>query len=420
MHTFGLLIAQIGTILIAARVIGRLFRKIHQPRVIGEMVAGILLGPSLLGWVAPGAYAALFPPESLGHLSSLSQVGLLLFMFLIGLELDLHKLRELGRVAVVTSQVSIVLPFILGSLIAFQLYPRFADPSINFVGFTLFIGAAMSITAFPVLARILTERDLLRTRVGSVAIACAAVNDVTAWCILAGIVVIVRSSTLLMPLWVTVTGLGAFVLLMLTVVRRLLGMLIASYERHRGLTHGHLALILLVVLASGWVTDYWGVHALFGAFLAGVIMPRHHDFGREIWVKMEPLIVVLLLPLYFAFTGLRSSFFLIRGAEMWLYAAIIIAVAVAGKLGGSMLSTRLNGMPWREAAAVGILMNTRGLVELVILNIGLDLGVLSPELFSIMVLMALVTTLMTSPLLSLVYPESLSRESAPAMARPAS
>jgi K+:H+ antiporter len=405
MAGFKLLILQIGTILIVARLVGWLFHKFHQPRVVGEMVAGILLGPSLLGWLAPGISASVFPSESLGHLNSLSLVGLLIFMFLVGLELDLRQLRELGRAAVMTSQVSIIVPFILGSLFAVYLYPRLSDPSVSFAGFALFMGAAMSVTAFPVLARILTERNMLRTRVGSVAITCAAVDDVTAWCILAGIVVIVRASSLEIPVWLTVSGLLAFVVVMGLVVRPALRRLEMVYEKRGELTQDLIAIILLVVLASGLITESLGVHALFGAFLAGVVMPRHSELSRELSEKFEALIVVMLLPIYFSLTGLRSSIFLISGAKMWLYCAVIIVLAVVGKLGGSMLSARMNGMSWRESAAVGILMNTRGLVELVILNIGLDLGILSPALFSIMVLMALVTTLMTSPLLRWIYPE---------------
>jgi Kef-type K+ transport system membrane component KefB len=407
MAGFKLLILQIGTILIVARLVGWLFGKLHQPRVIGEMVAGILLGPSLLGWLAPNISANLFPSASLGHLNSLSQVGLLIFMFLVGLELDLRQLRTLGRAAVMTSQVSIIAPFILGSLFAVYLYPRLSDPGVSFAGFALFMGAAMSVTAFPVLARILTERNMLRTRVGSVAITCAAVDDVTAWCILAGIIVIVRSSSLELPVWLTLSGLAAFVVVMGLVVRPALRRLEMVYEKRGNLTQDLIALILLVVLASGWITESLGVHALFGAFLAGVVMPRHDKLTEELYQKLEAIVVVLLLPLYFALTGLRSSILLINGPRMWLYCAVIIVLAVVGKLGGSMFSARLNGMTWRESAAVGILMNTRGLVELVILNIGLDLGILSSALFSIMVLMALVTTLMTTPLLSWVYPEGI-------------
>jgi Kef-type K+ transport system membrane component KefB len=414
MSSFKLLIAQIATILIVARLMGWLFRRLHQPRVIGEMVAGILLGPSLLGWAAPTVSAALFPTESLGSLNSLSQVGLLLFMFLVGLELDLKQLRKMGRVAVVTSQVSIIAPFILGSLLAIYLYPRVSDPSVSFTGFTLFMSIAMSVTAFPVLARILTEQNLLRAKVGALAITCAAVNDVTAWIILAGIIVIVRASELPLPLWMTLAGLGAFVLAMLMIVKPALQRLAALHEKRGNLTHDNLALILLVLLASGWATESLGVHALFGAFLAGVVMPRHHGLSAELGQKLEALTVTLLLPLYFAVTGLRASFLLIADAKMWLYCAIIITLAIIGKLGGSLFAARITGMSWREAAAVGVLMNTRGLVELVILNIGLDLGILSPTLFSIMALMALVTTFMTSPLLRWIYPERLARVGDPA------
>jgi Kef-type K+ transport system membrane component KefB len=403
---------QLGeSILAAARLIGWLFRKIHQPRVIGEMVAGILLGPSLFGWLAPGLHETLFPAASLGYLSALSYVGLLLFMFLVGLELDLTHLRELGRAAIVTSQVSIILPFVFGSLFALYLYPRLSEPSISAVGFVLFMGAAMSVTAFPVLARILAEHNMLRTRIGSVAITCAAVDDVTAWCILAGIIVIVRSSSSALPLWLMLTGLVGFVLLMLLVVRRVAVNLRSLYQKRGSLTADTIAIILLLVLTSSLITESLGVHALFGAFLAGVVMPRHPGLTRELSQKFEAVVVVLLLPLYFALTGLRSSFFLIAGARMWFYAAAIIVLAVAGKWGGSMISARMNGMTWRESAAVGVLLNTRGLVELVILNIGLDLGVLSPALFSMMVLMALITTLMTTPLLNWIHPEAINLNS---------
>jgi Kef-type K+ transport system membrane component KefB len=405
MFDFKLLIAQIATIMIVARLMGWLFHRFHQPRVIGEMVAGILLGPSLLGWAAPGVSATLFPPASLGYLNALSQIGLLLFMFLVGLEMDLEQLRKLGRAAMTISLASIIAPFILGFLLAVYLYSRLSAPNVNFTGFALFMSIAMSITAFPVLARILTERNMLRSRVGAVSITCAAVNDVMAWIILAGIIVLIRSSNPTLPLWMMLAGLGVFVLAMLFVVRRALHRLVAHFERQGGLTHDILAVILLLVMASGWMTEFLGVHALFGAFLAGAIMPRHHELSGELWRRCETLVVTLLLPLFFAFTGLRSSIFLISGAQMWLYCAVIIALAIIGKLCGSLVAARIQGMSWREAAAVGVLMNTRGLVELIILNIGLDLGILSQTLFSIMVLMALVTTFMASPLLSWIYPE---------------
>jgi Kef-type K+ transport system membrane component KefB len=407
-----LLLVQIGVVLVAARLVGLLFRRIHQPQVVGEMVAGILLGPSLLGWAAPDISARLFPPASLGFLNSISQIGLLIFMFLVGLELDPKLLRGKSHTAVVTSHASIVAPFFLGALLSLLLYPRLSDDSVTFTGFALFMGAAMSVTAFPVLARILTERGLTKTRVGAVAIACAAVDDVTAWCILAGVVAVVRSGTGAHSLWVTLAGSAAFVAVMLGLVRPVLARLEGAFHRQGRLTQDLLGGVLLLGLASAWVTEYLGIHALFGAFLAGAVMPKGERFVHALTEKLEDVTVVLLLPLFFAFTGLRTAFGLLEGAEMWGYAALIILVAVAGKWGGSTLAARFTGMTWREAGAVGVLMNTRGLMELVILNIGLDIGVISPALFAMMVLMALVTTFMTSPLLEWIYPARMIRRDA--------
>ncbi|HEX8670612.1 MAG TPA: cation:proton antiporter [Longimicrobium sp.] len=407
-----LLLVQIGVVLVAARLVGLLFRRIHQPQVVGEMVAGILLGPSLLGWAAPDISARLFPAASLGFLNSISQIGLLIFMFLVGLELDPKLLRGKSHTAVVTSHASIVAPFFLGALLSLLLYPRLSDDSVTFTGFALFMGAAMSVTAFPVLARILTERGLTKTRVGAVAIACAAVDDVTAWCILAGVVAVVRSGTGAHSLWVTLAGSAAFVAVMLGLVRPVLARLEGAFHRQGKLTQDLLGGVLLLGLASAWVTEYLGIHALFGAFLAGAVMPKGERFVHALTEKLEDVTVVLLLPLFFAFTGLRTAFGLLEGAEMWGYAALIILVAVAGKWGGSTLAARFTGMTWREAGAVGVLMNTRGLMELVILNIGLDIGVISPALFAMMVLMALVTTFMTSPLLEWIYPARMIRRDA--------
>jgi Kef-type K+ transport system membrane component KefB len=370
---------------------------------MGEMVAGILLGPSLLGWVAPGISAVLFPAESLGFLNALSQVGLLLFMFLVGLELQPQLLRERGRTAVVTSHASIFVPFLLGSILALFLYPRLSDDSVAFVSFALFMGAAMSITAFPVLARILAERNLLHTKIGTVAIACAAVDDVTGWCVLAGVVLLVRSAGSGASLFVTVGGTAAYVALMIFVVRRFLPKLQQAAERRGGITQGILAMVLVLVLASASATEWLGIHALFGAFVMGAIMPKGRTFVEGITGKLQDLTVVLLLPLFFAFIGLRTSIRLLSGAEMWLFCGAVIAVAILGKLGGSAIAARLSGMGSRESWTIGILMNTRGLIELVLLNIGLELGVLSPTLFTMMVIMALVTTFMTSPLLEWVY-----------------
>lgn len=387
-----------------ARFVGWIFQKIHQPQVMGEMVAGIVLGPSLLGWLSPGISRFLFPAESLGFLNALSQIGLLLFMFLVGLELDSRVLRGRRHTVVVTSHASIVVPFLLGSLLSLYLYPRLSDDSVPFTHFALFMATAMSITAFPVLARILTERQLLRSPLGTMAMACAAVNDVTAWCMLAALVVLVRAGDAAMSLWLTLLGLVVYIALMVFGTRPARRKLVRTYRGREGMTQDMLALILLFVLASAWLTEWLGIHALFGAFFAGALIPKDHGLVHAISEKLEGVAVVLLLPLFFAFTGLRTSIGLLAGPEMWFYCAIVIVVAIAGKFGGATLSARITGMSWREAGALGILINTRGLIELVILNIGLDLGVISPALFAMMVLMALVTTFMTSPLLEWIYP----------------
>ena len=403
------LVLQIAVILVAARLVGFLFQKIHQPQVMGEMVAGILLGPSLLGWLAPGVSAALFPPASLSYLNALSHVGLVVFMFVVGLALNPSDLHGYGHAAVLTSHVSIVAPFCLGGLTALYLYPRLSDDGVTFTGFALFMGAAMSITAFPVLARILTERGLLRSRMGTMAIACAAVDDVTGWCILAYIVVLVRVTHAARPAWVTIAGSLAYVLIMVFVVRRILPAFEREFRKRDRLSDNLVAVIVVLVLVSALATEWLGIHLLFGAFLMGAIMPKTQEFTHYLLHKFESVTVVLLLPLFFAFTGLRTRIGVGGGRAIWFYSAIVIVVAITGKLGGSMFAARLAGMPWREAASLGILMNTRGLMELVILNIGLDIGVISPAMFSIMVLMALVTTFMTTPLLEWVYPTRLLR-----------
>jgi Kef-type K+ transport system membrane component KefB len=398
-----LLLSQIAGILVAARLVGRAVAVFGQPRVVGEMLAGIMLGPSLLGWAAPDLFHAVFPPVSLGFLSALSQIGLVFFMFLVGLELDLKLLRGQTRAAVITSHASIILPFFLGACLALFLYPRLSDDSVTFTGFALFLGAAMSVTAFPVLARVLTEHGMLKTRLGSVTIAAAAVDDVTAWCILAVVIVVVRTAEAAISLPVMLAGTVLYVVAMLTVVRWGLRRLEWVLERHGGLSQDIVAIVVFFILASAWTTERLGVHAVFGAFLAGVVMPRDEQLVRPLLDRFHDLMVILFLPLFFAFTGLRTSISLITG-DLWVYCALIIAVAVLGKLGGSALAARTSGMSWRDSWAIGTLMNTRGLMELVVLNVGLDIGVISPALFAMMVLMALVTTFMTSPVLARIYP----------------
>jgi Kef-type K+ transport system membrane component KefB len=395
-----ILLLQIVVVCAVARALGWLFARLHQPRVIGEIVAGILLGPSLLGWLSPQALAFLFPAQGLGSLYSLSQVGLLLFMFQVGAELDVRELRRMGRVVVLTSNISILVPFLGGVGLALFLHPRLSSEAVPVSIFALFMGTAMSITAFPVLARILSERRMLKSKIGSIAISCAAVDDITAWCLLAFLIIKVRSGTASALLF-TLVGLTAYVVLMTRVVRPLLSRH-PAFKRET-MSTDVLAFVLLLTFLSAWTTEWLGVHALFGAFFAGVILPRSEGLARSVITKLETLNTVLLLPLFFAFTGLRTSVSLLTtDATLWFYCLLIILVAVVGKLLPCVLSVRLAGLDWREAFSVGVLMNTRGLVELIILNVGFDLGVISPTLFSMMVMMALVTTFMTTPLLDLL------------------
>lgn len=409
MNALSVLLVQIAVVLVAARVMGALFRLMGQPQVVGEMAAGILLGPSFMGWIAPEFSAKVFPVASLANLGAVSQVGLLLFMFIVGLEFDPKLLRGRGNAAVVTSHASIVAPFFLGSLLAIYLYPRLSDDSVGFTGFALFLGAAMSVTAFPVLARILSEQNLLRTRVGAVTIACAAIDDVTAWAILAVVIAIVRASEAHVPLWVTLAGSVVYVMVMVWGVRRALQWFERRHEQLGRVDQTAMTVAFLGLLASAWITEELGIHALFGAFCFGAIMPKSKHFVHQLNDKLEDLTVLFLLPLFFANAGLRTQIGLVQGAEMWGYFGLIMLVAVAGKFGGSTIAARVSGLNWREAGALGILMNTRGLMELVILTIGIELGVISPALFAMMVFMALLTTCMTTPILQVLYPLRLLR-----------
>lgn len=419
MHPLALLLLQIAVVLTVARLVGIAFRRIGQPQVVGEMVAGILLGPSLLGAVAPAVYAGLFPPESLPSLNVLSQVGLVLFMFLIGLEFDPAMLRGNGRTAVVTSYSSIVVPFALGLALSAYLYTHLAGPGhtgadgvtrpVGFWPFALFIGSAMSVTAFPVLARILTERNLLSTRLGALTIACAAVDDVTAWSLLA-LVTAVATASSTSGLVVTLGGTVVYALAMVFALRPALGRLEKAYATRGRLSNDVLGLVLVLLLLSAFATEELGVHALFGAFVLGAVMPKEHGFVHALTMRLESLTVVLLLPLFFAFTGLKTSVGLLNSPLLWAEAALILAVAVAGKFIGGAFASRWTGLSWREASALGILMNTRGLMELVFLTVGLELGVISPPLFAMMVLMALTTTFMTTPALDRIMPASVIRQ----------
>jgi len=394
------LLLQIIIIIIAARVVGNLFLKIGQPAVVGEIIAGILLGPSVLGFLSPATLGFLFPLSSLDALKLLSQIGVIIFMFIVGMEMNARYLRERAEAAVIISHASIIVPFFLGVALALLIYPSLSGSGISFNAFAPFMGIAMSITAFPVLARILDEHGISNSYLGSIAIACAAVDDATAWCLLAMVVAMVRANapgtailTILLALLFTAT--------MIFLLKPRLNRLVEKIGKDKIPHRGWISAILVFVFASAWLTELIGIHALFGAFLAGAVMPSSVELRAYLKERLEAFSSASLLPLFFAFTGLRTQINLLNDVQSWLLCAAVIGVAITGKLGGSMLAARWTGMTWRDSFAIGALMNTRGLVELIALNIGYDLGVLPARIFAIMVLMALVTTAMTGPLLSL-------------------
>ncbi|MFT3992377.1 MAG: cation:proton antiporter [Luteolibacter sp.] len=396
-HLFVQLLVIIG----AARLLGGLFTKLGQPSVIGEMTAGILLGPSLFGLLAPDAFHFVFPTESLGTLKLLSQLGVCLFMFTVGMELNMQHVRHKAHVAVVVSHASIVAPYFLGVALAYFLFSRLAQPGTSFTAFALFMGISMSITAFPVLARILGERKLTKTFLGSTAITCAAVDDVTAWSALAFVVAIAKATSIGASA-LNLSLVVLFIAVMLYGVRLLLPRVIGAQEfAQPDPSRRTLALVVCVVIGAAFCTEVIGIHALFGAFLAGAIMPDINNFRHKLSVRVENFSTVLLLPLFFAYTGLRTQIGLVNDLNGWLLCGLIISVATLGKLGGTAITARFTGIGWRDSLRLGALMNTRGLMELIALNIGYDLGILSPRIFTMFVIMALVTTCMTGPLLTL-------------------
>ena len=400
-HPLAILLAQIVTIILTARLFGWIFRKIGQPSVIGEMIAGIVLGPSLVGMYFPEFSAVLFPEDSLGNLQFLSQIGLIFFMFVIGMELDLKVLKNKAHDAVVISHASIVIPFALGMTLAYFIYPVFAPMGVEFSSFGLFLGIAMSITAFPVLARIVQEREMQKTKLGTIAITCAAADDITAWCILAVVIAIVKAGSFTSALYVI--GLAVlYVIIMLKIVRPFLKRVGDLNSTPESLNKPVVAIFFLTLLFSSYISELIGIHALFGAFLAGAIMPENNKFRNIFIEKVEDVSIIVLLPLFFVFTGLRTQIGLLNDPYLWKVTGIIIAVAVVGKFLGSAFAAKFVGQSWKDSLAIGALMNTRGLMELVVLNIGYDLGVLSTEIFTMMVIMALVTTFMTGPALDLI------------------
>jgi len=400
-HPLAILLAQIITIILVARFFGWVFRKIGQPSVIGEIIAGIVLGPSLLGLYFPNFSLILFPVESLGNLQFLSQIGLILFMFIIGMELDLKVLQNRAKDAIVISHASIVIPFALGIGLAYFVYFRFAPEGVAFLPFALFMGIALSITAFPVLARIVQERGIHKTKLGAIVITCAAADDITAWCILAAVIAIVKAGTFVSSLYIIGMAI-VYVLAMLFVVKPFLKKIGELYATKNSLNKPVVAIFFLTLIISSYTTEIIGIHALFGAFMTGVIMPDITKFRNLFIEKVEDVSVILLLPLFFVFTGLRTQIGLLNDPYLWKVTGFIILVAVVGKFLGSALAAKFVGQSWRDSLTIGALMNTRGLMELIVLNIGLDLKVLTPEVFTMMVIMALVTTFMTGPTLNII------------------
>ncbi len=392
----------LAVITMAARGVGALVQRyLGQPPVIGEILAGLALGPSLLGAISPELQELVLPSAAAPYIGMIAKVGVVLFMFLVGLELDLKVLRKSSHATLVISHASIIAPFLLGAGLALALYPLYATQDVSFTVFSLFLGVSMSVTAFPVLARILTDRRVQRTRIGVMALACAAVDDASAWTLLAFVAGVATAKTAGVA-W-TILLVCAFVAVMFLVVRPVFRHLAEREERREApLSQGMLAVVCVGLLLAGATTEYIGIHALFGAFLLGAVMPHEGRLADQVRARMEDFVVVVVLPTFFAFTGMRTQVGLLSGASDWLVCLAIIAVATVGKFGGSFLAGRLVGLGWRESGAIGILMNTRGLMELIVLNLGLEMGVISPTLFAMLVVMALVTTFATTPILGLI------------------
>jgi Kef-type K+ transport system membrane component KefB len=400
-NPLGHLLVQLFVVIALARLAGLACKRIGQPAVVGEIIAGILLGPSLLGLLSPQTFAFIFPSDSLGTLHLLSQIGVCLFMFVVGMELDVRKVKTNSYVSIAVSHVSIAFPYLLGVLLAYFLYHELAGPGTSFTAFALFMGICMSITAFPVLARILQDRGITQTFIGSTSLTCAAVDDATAWTILA-FVVAIASATSLVSFSLNALLVLVFIGVMTFGVRRILPRLLGNDRMTQEQpSHSTLAIVVCLAFAASLTTEVIGIHALFGAFLAGAMMPDVHGFRRRIGERIGAFSAVLLLPLFFVFTGLRTQIGLLHDLEGWSLCLLITAIATLGKLGGSAAAARFAGMNWFESLQLGALMNTRGLMELIALNIGYDLGILSPRIFTMLVIMAVLTTMMTGPLLTL-------------------
>lgn len=386
------------TIIIIARAFGHIFERINQPAVMGEVVGGIFLGPSVLGFFFPEVTAQLLPAVTLPYLNIISQIGILLYMFIVGLELNLKELRKSAHSTFIISHASILVPFVLGSAFAIYFFKEMATPGISFTNFALFFGVSMSVTAFPVLARILADKGLTKTPMGSLALTCAAIDDVTAWCLLAIVVSSVQSTPgngLMTFLYMIL-----YIMFMLLFVKPVLKKWLKKSNNKETFTTNKLAVFLIAVLLSALATELAGIHAIFGAFFLGLITPHESFAAHDLNDKLKDVVRILFLPAFFAYTGMKTQIGLLTTPSDWLLCLMIITIAVVGKLGGTFFAARLVKHSWKDSLVLGILMNTRGLVELIVLNIGLELGIITPRLFAMLVIMALVTTFMAGPLLS--------------------
>jgi Kef-type K+ transport system membrane component KefB len=405
-------LATLAAVILVGAVLGRLCRYIGQPPVIGEILAGIALGPSLLGYFSPELMEFLIPHQAvdpnelvLSSLKVISQLGVILYMFLVGLELNASHLKHKAHAAIAISHTSIVVPFALGVILALWLYPLVSEPNVSFLSFSLFIGVALSITAFPVLARILTDRKMHDTPIGTIALSCAAADDVTAWCLLALVVGVAKSD--LASATFVIAGAAVFIAMMFLAARPAMVKYTQWLDRddHKLPQHAIAFAYFLLLLAAA-TTEWIGVHAIFGAFLLGVTIPSESRLAASFLLRLKEPVTVLLLPAFFAYTGMRTNLGLLQTGDQWLICAVIFLVATLGKWGGTLIAARLTGESWRDSHLLGALMNTRGLMGLIVLNIGFDMGVIGPTLFAMMAIVAIATTMMTSPIVAWLYQES--------------
>jgi Kef-type K+ transport system membrane component KefB len=411
------LFLQLAVILGFCRIAGFVFRFLGQTQVVSEMIAGVLLGPSLLGLLAPSVQQFLFPTKltlavgtatttithpSMFILYSLSQIGLVLYMFLIGLQFNTQMITKHFKHAGTISLSGIFLPMVVGGVLGVVLSQdgRLFTSAIVPWQAALFLGSAMSITAFPMLARILYESGIAQTKMGTLAIGAAAFDDATAWSLLAIVLATTKNSPMIAVL--AIGGGLAYAFVMIFIGRPFFRIFDRITEREGGVRVQTLAMLLLVLTLCAWFTDAVGIYSIFGAFIAGTVMPRGR-FADEITKLLEHLTVAILLPIFFIYSGLNTQIALLVQPSLFGITVLVIAAAFVCKGGGCLLASRLGGTSWREASMIGVLMNARGLMELILINIVLERNLISPALFTMLVLMAILTTVLASPLFNFLY-----------------